>query len=81
MTAEAVVFTAKQIKDNIVASVKEFIMIFKTALLKFYRITSYRQSQQDMLDKIVIDQVLDTRVSWILFQTSKALFQEDYKHF
>ena len=62
----------EQVQSSIVGSVKFFINSTKVALIKFYRIgQNILRSQEDNLDRWVTDYVLDSNVSWILFQIAK----------
>ena len=55
----------------------EFISIFKTALFKFYKIKSYKRSQDDMFVELVKEHVLDSDVSDILIKAANDEFKEE----
>ena len=74
-------YTAKQINDFIVESVKEFIEIFKTALFKFYRIKSYMRSQEDMFLELITKRILDKDTSRVLVLAAKALHKDESQVF
>ena len=74
-------YSAVQIRDFIVESVKEFIEIFKTALFKFYRIKSYMRSQEDMFMAMVTKRVLDKTVSEVLIEAFTEVHKEESKLF
>ena len=74
---QALSYTAKQISDFMVESVKEFIEIFKTALFKFYRIKSYMRSQEDMFLALITKRILDREVSQVLISAARALHKDE----
>ena len=64
-----------------VASVKEFIKIFKWAVFKFYKITRYMRSQEDTLDQVVTESILTQQVSSVLISAAEKQLGPDLSNF
>lgn len=63
-------------RDFVVASVKEFIKIFKWATFKFYKITRYMRSQEDVLEQLITESVLSVQVSNVLIKASERMLAD-----
>ena len=73
--------THKQVRDFMVASVKEFIKIFKWSTFKFYKIQRYMRSQEDMLDQAITESVLFQQVSSVLIKAAEKQLGEEMINF